>query len=753
MHKGWSILVIPVGVRYIDRGCMPITNLTSSIITAKNRKAFICIALLVLISLIAYHRWLNFSIFANADHPFFFAETMRDWISPSVWSSTLWSSNSSFGSIDALLWKTPYNFLSGIFGSLGFGSQVEEKFLIMWLWIILPVVGGFLLVREVTKSSLAGCIGALVFSFNTYFLSGNTQGHLLLSLSAAFSVFAIWLFIKSIEEKSFLLSLLTNLPLFMAGFYDFRLLYITLWIFLFYGLYTIIQDFNWKRISSLAFFVFSPFLASILLNLHYFLPLFLLNLLKDGSFFARGLFGDQFWGIRYATTLFHPFWNGGDPEWFIVQPIPFYVWLIPVFAFLGLLFNRKNRKTLFFALISLMGILLTKQADRPFPNLYLWLYQNLPGFGAFREASKFYFLIAIGYAVLIGSFVNWLWSSHGRIKILPVVRLLLTTLIILIFLWNVSPLIAGKIGSLFVPRRMPDDYLIVKDFISKQPAYFRTLWVPRVSYWSFYNNSHPKVNSLELGALLNLGIADARLTDQERVARMLKQDAFRVGLNMGTIKYVFVYPHDEKNNIDSYIGKGYDPQVFSVFIDELDRLKYLSKQNIGTQKVVVYENKSFRPHIYTTYEKESLSKDIPFQKIDYKPISASEYRVSLKNLSNSIYLNFSETYHPDWKLKTGEFKWWEVLTKNDYFLSDKNHFQTEAGLNSFLIDPTETKRADLDRSTYIENPDGSIDLDLTLYFKPQSYFYLGLAISSVTLILLLGSLLFLSFRRHSIIVE
>ncbi len=26
------------------------------------------------------------------------------------------------------------------------------------------------------------------------------------------------------------------------------------------------------------------------------------------------------------------------------------------------------------------------------------------------EASKFYFLIALGYSVLIGSFVDWLWK-------------------------------------------------------------------------------------------------------------------------------------------------------------------------------------------------------------------------------------------------------------------------------------------------------------------------------------------------------
>jgi len=35
------------------------------------------------------------------------------------------------------------------------------------------------------------------------------------------------------------------------------------------------------------------------------------------------------------------------------------------------------------------------------------LYDNLPGFNAFREASKFYILIALAYAVGIASLVEW----------------------------------------------------------------------------------------------------------------------------------------------------------------------------------------------------------------------------------------------------------------------------------------------------------------------------------------------------------
>ncbi len=51
---------------------------------------------------------------------------------------------------------------------------------------------------------------------------------------------------------------------------------------------------------------------------------------------------------------------------------------------------------------------------------------------------------------------------------------------------------------------------------------------------------------------------------------------------------------------------------------------------------------------------------------------------------------------------------------------------------------------------YKENPDGSIDIELTLYFKPQSYFYLGIIISGTTLILCLGYLGYVFYRKRGV---
>jgi hypothetical protein len=70
---------------------------------------------------------------------------------------------------------------------------------------------------------------------------------------------------------------------------------------------------------------------------------------------------------------------------------------------------------------------------------------------------------------------------------------------------------------------------------------------------------------------------------------------------------------------------------------------------------------------------------------------------------------------------------------------DDTHQFVDDYANSWTIDPNYVKQ-NFDPSYYKENPDGSIDIELTLYFKPESYFDLGLIFSGTTLLACLGYL-------------
>lgn len=78
---------------------------------------------------------------------------------------------------------------------------------------------------------------------------------------------------------------------------------------------------------------------------------------------------------------------------------------------------------------------------------------------------------------------------------------------------------------------------------------------------------------------------------------------------------------------------------------------------------------------------------------------------------------------------------------------DNTHTMVYDYANQWTIDP-EYIRANYSKEFYKENPDGTIDVRMTLYFKPQSYFYLGLIISGTTLFLCIGYLVVSGVRNR-----
>ena len=77
------------------------------------------------------------------------------------------------------------------------------------------------------------------------------------------------------------------------------------------------------------------------------------------------------------------------------------------------------------------------------------------------------------------------------------------------------------------------------------------------------------------------------------------------------------------------------------------------------------------------------------------------------------------------------------LTQKPVF--DDTHIKLNGYANGWVVDPAYVK-AHYGPEYYKQNPDGSLDLNLVIYFQPQSYFYIGLAVSGATLLGCLGYL-------------
>ena len=119
----------------------------------------------------------------------------------------------------------------------------------------------------------------------------------------------------------------------------------------------------------------------------------------------------------------------------------------------------------------------------------------------------------------------------------------------------------------------------------------------------------------------------------------------------------------------------------------------------------MFEVSNPKDHFWTTSKSLTLK---------YKYISPVEYKLEIKNARKGDIIIFSESYDVSWIAQSSKFK--VQSTKFD------NKF------NSFVLPA-----------------DG--DYNLKVYYTPQDYVNIGMVISGLTLVLILGALIYFKKRK------
>lgn len=96
------------------------------------------------------------------------------------------------------------------------------------------------------------------------------------------------------------------------------------------------------------------------------------------------------------------------------------------------------------------------------------------------------------------------------------------------------------------------------------------------------------------------------------------------------------------------------------------------------------------------------------------------------------------------------FQWEELKYLREKPIFDETHHLVNDYANGRTLDADYIKK-NFPKDYYKENPDGSIDVNLTLYFSPQSYFYLWLGVSGLTFLWLITWLLVDRRRQKNLV--
>jgi len=190
--------------------------------------------------------------------------------------------------------------------------------------------------------------------------------------------------------------------------------------------------------------------------------------------------------------------------------------------------------------------------------------------------------------------------------------------------------------------------------------------------------------------------------------------------------------------------------------------------SITKKKILTSESGNYE--LFELKKKNSL---IFSNNLYFRRISPTKYEIYIKNLKNPQKLSYLDSFHEGWGLylqknpdlnfceeanKFENTNTIECKTKNELFngkdisylwkdsVFEKDH-TFENGFSNLWIVNSKAVIENFDSSYYKKNKDGSIDIKLILFFKPQSFFYLGTAISILVLILLFSSYLRIKIKK------
>jgi len=672
----------------------------------KNFLKYFFPVLLVVIAILSHRLWfVPNSVLTFSDWYWWPDDTVSGLLSGwGSWVHVYWG----LGTPNVQIYFNIFMALWSVFVRLGLGFDQAVKINMFIPIAIMGFLSPYILALGITKNRITSFAVALFYASNTYFITIQTA-HLPIAFVNAFAPLLLYWFIKVLQINK-----LKNWLLFIISFsiisnYEIRITYILGIVLGLFFIVTCLQDLKkyYKNIILSGIFY-------LLLNLYWILPTLVGGISENViGVAARGLFGDSLYTIQNAFSLSIWNWTGGYPnQSFELQKISSYFWLFPILALSSILNPKINssKKTHFFLLISILGVFLTKQSSPPFTKIYEWLYWNFPGFGLFRESSKLYLLTALGYTNLIALQIDSIKSVKKFLY-----PILIFSLIFFSFI-NLKPLITGQIETLFINRTVPDAFLLLDEHLKNDPEYYRVLSIPRYSKWMYFSEIHPRVFAADeienswrkLAKFQEFPISFNYL---QKMDYFVSKDSTKRLFDQSSIRYIVVPPEDVANNDNFFVYYSGGFREYSRILKNIPDT--VNRDDFGPQ-ITIHENYGFKPHLYLTVNPETLMVDQDFIKINYLFVNPAWYTFTVPNLPGDTYLNFTENYNPNWRVRIGDFVWWQALLNKNYFLNSAAHFRTEAGMNAFLLNNTSSQA-------------------VTIFYLPQSYLYLGLILSGFTL--------------------
>ncbi len=534
------------------------------------------------------------------DYPLVATSTLLGYLDlPRLWNELGSVGLGEFGSF--VLWSYPMSLFSGVLAHLHINFSLQERVVFIIPILIFGILGIKFLLKKYELSKTAIFISALFYLTTTYFLLLVDGGQLSIALVYSLFPLAYYLIDNSLDGniKSKLVALLVIL---LITALDVRLLFLLIIVFL------VKYIFDWKKgfILTSKSYIISGIVIGVgwfLINLFWIVPILKYPLSTSLYSSLTQDTGIQPTTWKHALLLLQPQWYknvfGVVPQInYLFAGIPVVAFFVSVLLMVGkflkiqpLLKIRWKKEIVFWTAVALIGIFLAKGTNPPFGFIYDLLFKRVPGFSLFRDSTKFFFLVALSYSVLIAFGIDWIlkmldnkFKNKQIFKVIPWV-------FVIYCLFLISPVFTGKMTGTFSKPIYTKESSVVADIINKDNDYSRIFFIPSRAPLGYTSPLHPSVEALRLLSLRPFAIG---VVGNYEKFNYLREASYMGELfSVAGIKYIY-YPYPDtrretlkQDNIDYYYA----------FISQLTNLSWIEGR-ISDPPLAVLKTKKTKEHIF-----------------------------------------------------------------------------------------------------------------------------------------------------------
>ncbi len=426
-----------------------------------------------------------------------------------------------------------------------------------------------------------------------------------------------------------------------------------------------------------------------------------------------------------------------------------------IFLIIALLSQEKKQEKnwLHYSIVLVLLLFLLMRGTVPFDSINIFLY-SLPGFNLFRSPDKLFVFYPFIYLTLLSLL---LFYSKFPKRIISCILVFLLVIPFPFYVGGIPEYLSheDENGYRFTVQ-IPPEYYKIESIINSDDRQLSVISLPysvvNSLNWANYPGWH-FVGHDVLHLLYNKSYISANIYDHPALETNLSFKEYNEANNVDTDKFLgllqkfngkYVILHKDINKYwldnSKVIYTTIKELEMKNIVKKLDENDYFTLYELNQNYLVplIWSDKNYLYFQKNNPVKYNLNINIKEKtKIEFHQAYNSQWKLYLEpNPDNSwckpieYYKNTrtTECEHAQKIFDAGDLTY---LLEKPVF--EDTHTMVEGYANSWTIDP-EYIKANYPKEFYKESRDGSIELGMVLYFKPQSYFYIGLIISGLAFI-------------------